>query len=516
MPVPTKNQKTKNILECIPPSAEVPGGWITPEGIWKINVQPSEPIPTQGQEQEEREVVPNLHQNIFRSLFLMRITLKVMGTIPMNYNEESGQYEFRWLTFSAMHTCIIFVWFSILVVTTSIGLGRLLTECDFLGESHSHEIELLTVIIIVGCLMNAWVEVFYLLYNRNRFCTYLGQWQDIAQRTGLNPTKGLRRSTTILAIFLYTFIVLVLIASAFGGDTLGGVENALAKVFLLIPEEWFTGDMFAITALRITVGILICHLYVVYKGALFVFVTVCHVLYNAFHQWKEELIKTMDFIWCMDRRETALCSAITVTVAAAIGVEVGENPPPSEESPCVGMDELVKNHWIIVKMVRETEKLFAPTLQCFYSTQVVTLCLELYLVAYRMSLGEQYQTEELAWQTIIIAQTFIVFFLVSMKASYVYEEASSSLDVLRRGLPYTASDKDKFHFKELVTSVTGSPICITGGGFFYINRPFIITVIGAVVSYFIIILQLMLPSVQDKADIQSHSNNMSFPDTLAS
>ncbi|XP_066948371.1 LOW QUALITY PROTEIN: uncharacterized protein Orco [Macrobrachium rosenbergii] len=512
MPVPTRKKKGKNILDCVPPTAEVPLGWVTSGGIWKINVSPSEPTtPEEGEEGEEEENDPNLHLNIFRSLFLMRITLRVMGTIPMKYNKETGNYEFRWLTFSAMHTCVIFAWFNILLVTTGIGLGRLFTECDFLGKSTSHEIELLTVIIIVGCLLNAWVEVFYLLYHRNSFCSYLGEWQAIARRTGLNPAKGLRRSTSILAIFLYTFIVLVLIASAFGGDTLVGVEDALAKVFLLIPEDWLKSDLFCITVLRLMVGILIGHLYVVYKGALFVFVTACHVLYNVFHQWKEELNKTMDFIWRMDKRESAVCSAITATVAAAIGVEVGENNHQASEDHCVGMAELVENHWTIVKMVRFTEKLFAPTLQCFYSTQVVTLCLELYLVAYRMSLGEQYQAEELAWQTIIIAQTFIVFFLVSIKASYVYEEASSSVDVLRRGLPYSASDKDKFHFKELVTSVTGSPICITGGGFFYINRPFIITVIGAVLSYFIIILQLMLPSVQDRAQSESRVNNMSLP-----
>ncbi|XP_063591226.1 gustatory receptor family protein 3-like [Penaeus indicus] len=146
-------------------------------------------------------------------------------------------------------------------------------------------------------------------------------------------------------------------------------------------------------------------------------------------------------------------------------------------------------------MVRNTEKLFSVSLQCFYASQVVTMCLELYLVAYRVGMQTHYERGEALWQSLIITQTFAVFLLVSIQASAVYEEAEASVDVLRRGLPFAAPDRVKFHFGELITSLTGSPICITGGKFFYIHRPFIITVVGAVLSYFIIILQLMLPSV---------------------
>lgn len=54
--------------------------------------------------------------------------------------------------------------------------------------------------------------------------------------------------------------------------------------------------------------------------------------------------------------------------------------------------------------------------------QVVTMCLELYLVAYRVGMQTHYERGEALWQSLIITQTFVVFLLVSIQASAVYEE----------------------------------------------------------------------------------------------
>ncbi|KAK3852506.1 hypothetical protein Pcinc_040923 [Petrolisthes cinctipes] len=70
--------------------------------------------------------------------------------------------------------------------------------------------------------------------------------------------------------------------------------------------------------------------------------------------------------------------------------------------------------------------------------------------------------------------------------------------LLHPSLPYP------IQFSELTVALTASPICITGGRFFSITRPFIITVVGAVLSYFVIVLQLKLPAVvQQRAQLQA-------------
>lgn len=89
--------------------------------------------------------------------------------------------------------------------------------------------------------------------------------------------------------------------------------------------------------------------------------------------------------------------------------------------------------------------------------------------------------------------------MVSLSAAAIEEVANDSIDILRRGIPFNTSNRDKFNMEELTMALTRSPIYITGGKFFVINRPFIITVMSAVITYFIVMIQFMQPC-QDQAD----------------
>ncbi|XP_069974436.1 uncharacterized protein [Penaeus vannamei] len=134
-------------------------------------------------------------------------------------------------------------------------------------------------------------------------------------------------------------------------------------------------------------------------------------------------------------------------------------------------------------------------LQCYYASTVVILCTELYLLAYRIG-SKDYSVDSVVTTGLLTLQTAAVFVQVSLAAGAVEEVANDSVDVLRRGLPFNTSERDRFNRDELVMALTGSQICITGGKFFVINRPFIITVISAVVTYFIVMIQFMQPGLE--------------------
>lgn len=61
------------------------------------------------------------------------------------------------------------------------------------------------------------------------------------------------------------------------------------------------------------------------------------------------------------------------------------------------------------------------------------MCLELYLVAYRVGMQTHYERGEALWQSLIITQTFAVFLLVSIQASAVYEEVGMRETVRENG-----------------------------------------------------------------------------------
>ncbi|XP_045122608.1 uncharacterized protein LOC123511058, partial [Portunus trituberculatus] len=125
--------------------------------------------------------------------------------------------------------------------------------------------------------------------------------------------------------------------------------------------------------------------------------------------------------------------------------------------------------------------------------QILTLCTELYIMAYRLRSKTQC-IEGMVTMGLLTLQTAVLFLEVSLAGAEVQEVSDDSRDILRRGLPFEANDQDKFHRDELVTALTGASICVTGGRFFVINRPFIITVISAVTTYFIVMMQFIQSS----------------------
>ncbi|XP_042884717.1 uncharacterized protein LOC122261260 [Penaeus japonicus] len=107
------------------------------------------------------------------------------------------------------------------------------------------------------------------------------------------------------------------------------------------------------------------------------------------------------------------------------------------------LGHLVQSHCHLVSLVRETEAIFGPMLQCYYASTVVILCTELYLLAYRIG-SKDYSLDSVVTTGLLTLQTAAVFVQVSLAAGAVEEEASDSVDVLRRGLPFSTSERDRF------------------------------------------------------------------------
>lgn len=45
----------------------------------------------------------------------------------------------------------------------------------------------------------------------------------------------------------------------------------------------------------------------------------------------------------------------------------------------------------------------------------------------------------------------------------------------------------------LLTSLSGTPIMLTGGKFFALHRPFLLTIMGITVTYFVVMVQMINP-----------------------
>lgn len=198
-------------------------GWLNSVWAWKVRSEAPPPQP------EETNI-------IHRPFLLIRLTLRILGLVPFSY--VKGAYQLRWLSLAAVHTILVMLWFTALVITTAVGISRLFNS-DFFSDSQNHTMELMGVGIIASCLLNAWVDAINILYYGRLFCDFMNSWHRLAKDTGLNPTVGLRRSSCIHSFFLFAFVVAMVISSVIGPPAmLLQIIKRLAQVILLIPEDW--------------------------------------------------------------------------------------------------------------------------------------------------------------------------------------------------------------------------------------------------------------------------------------
>lgn len=170
------------------------------------------------------------------------ITFRVFGMHPCTYDPSTQQYSMRWCSLSVIHTILNLVWFSLLLITSCLGIARLFSYPDFLKDSGSDEMQLLGVLIIVGCLCNAWVNVLARLILWKSFCDFFNKWKDIATNTDLNPFRNVGIMLSVYLSFLICFLCVVGAVCMLGSsDLFLATVDLLARVLLLAKGDWLMG-----------------------------------------------------------------------------------------------------------------------------------------------------------------------------------------------------------------------------------------------------------------------------------
>ncbi|XP_076064376.1 uncharacterized protein LOC143038705 [Oratosquilla oratoria] len=412
---------------------------------------------------------------LHKPLTPLRLTLELCAMFPFKYNRQKGAYYLETCSIKFFYSGFMALWLTVLAVCNAIGIFRVANPpAGYEKYIHTNrETQLLGVAIISSCVANAFVEILNVVMVKDGFLELLNGWNQMSKTTGLRTTQGLRKAVMVYVSLLWAFSGTMFIMTLLGKpDIVNDIVSAFADVFLQVNEVWMLhpdSNWLATAAVRALVCAMILQVYIMYKATMFAFVSCCKIIRNGLREWRRRLRSVLNDFW--------------------------KPEPEGDVDSSLQLCSLARDHHHLVIMIRKVELIFSPSLQCYYGSTLVTLCVQMYLLAYRMAQGEEYTADEAIWHSVLILQTVLMFFLVSLSASGIPEEIDASADVLRRGLPYDAPDRAKYHFSELMSAVTaGPPVAISGGKFFIISRPFIITVVGAVVSYFVIILQLNLPS----------------------
>ncbi|KAK8400959.1 hypothetical protein O3P69_002623 [Scylla paramamosain] len=330
--------------------------------------------------------------------------IQVLGMVPFRFCQQTGQYELSWFSWAAWRTIFTAVYVTALLAASVTGLVIVLSSGGSVSldpDEDTAAIKLAGIILMMQCLVNAWIQLLCVIGTVRRLCSLMNSW----------------------CVYI-------------------SILDALGQTMLLLPKGWTTLPAPLPLLIRLMTTLMCLHTFTLFKCCLFSFTINCHLLSNAIRSWNNLLAEAMDDLW---KR----------TSGSAAGSRLAH---------------LVHTHSRLVSLVRETEASYSLILQCYYGTAILTLCTELYIMAYRLGSKAQ-ATEGMVTVGLLTLQTAVLFLEVSLAAAEVQEVRD-----------------------ELVTALTGPSICVTGGKFFIINRPFIITVISAVTTYFIVMMQFMQSS----------------------
>lgn len=228
------------------------------------------------------------------------------------------------------------------------------------------------------------------------------------------------------------------------------------------------------TLFQIIGGIFFIFVFISSKVYIFLFLFKCKLLRNAFANWNGRVYAAVlrggDFIQS-DRGRTTY-----------------------------GL--LFKDHCILLDLMEGTDRLFSTIIESYFGLQVVSICFEGYFFI-RTAKWSSKQNEASEEGTffirpndyfpglIILVQSVLILIIVSKAAAEVGEEALAGLEVIRRKTMLGRRTDEELYFAlSMFSSYTAyKKLQLCGGGYFYLDKEFIIGIISTIFSYFIITYQ---------------------------
>ncbi|CAN8030263.1 unnamed protein product [Ixodes persulcatus] len=148
--------------------------------------------------------------------------------------------------------------------------------------------------------------------------------------------------------------------------------------------------------------------------------------------------------------------------------------------------------------VLEMDTHFSPTAFAWVSFFVLGACAEVsrFLGHHESGLSDQHRILVIGLN---LGSVTLMFVLLAVTSSRLSETSNASMMPLHRALGLSSDRPQEYHEGLLLISQLRAPaVVLTGWGFFYLSRGFVLTLAGALLSYVIIILQLNSDLDKDK------------------
>ncbi|XP_047472180.1 uncharacterized protein LOC125027261 [Penaeus chinensis] len=237
---------------------------------------------------------------LHRPLRPLHFVLGLAGLWPYWYDKAASEYKLLWLSAQGAHTMLTFGYISVLLLTTAFGVFRmvLLQQTDAAdppADPKKQSIKITGVVMVVGYLINAWVQLLNTILAGRRLCRLLNRWNKFHVATFIDPTKGLYVKSCVKVVYMVAFMITMLVLTVVEvPEFLLDVLDGLAEHIFLVPSAWLIHSGVFTKVVRTAVCSASLHQFIVNKGTVFAFTTSCHLLRKGFATWNNHLQEALE------------------------------------------------------------------------------------------------------------------------------------------------------------------------------------------------------------------------------
>lgn len=152
--------------------------------------------------------------------------------------------------------------------------------------------------------------------------------------------------------------------------------------------------------------------------------------------------------------------------------------------------KLRQYHDYLTEIVTQMDDIFSPAVFFWYSSFILSVCID---IAFDVTLYFSLTDYPLLMSILKLVVLFGAYAIMGISASLAIEESQKCIPIFFR-LTSVEGALSNVHLSQalqmMILHLRSSQLALTGWKFFTLNRSYMMTVIGVIISYLIIIVQL--------------------------
>ena len=331
------------------------------------------------------------------------------------------------------------------------------------------------VVFFLMFILNHAAQSINVVCRGNLMAQFLTEWEATVKDLGFKKTRGILLRLALEIVYtcaMFAFVVYLEFEDERQGNFDKTQKSATpthfvrdtVKSVIIITLHPFSSDFESVIENNFANAmstLFMFYVYISFKSTIIFYTYVCTTLSQMFKLWNERAK------WCLQR-----CGRI-------------ENQEKDEKLP-----DLACHHFRLVQLVQNMDTGFGLIITTYFISLVGIVIFTIhFFVGYLVSSP----TMSFWLFIVILAPSSISLLNVALAASNVQREAMQGFESLRGAALETLDLEEKEVLESLLISFQGPQPILTGLGLFQITRPFILSVGGIIVTYFILLYQTRQP-----------------------